>query len=104
MGLEEEPGSGSGWGALGAGDEDEDEDSVVYYFLEESTGYMQPTLQLLALVHTLVAFLCIIGYNCLKVSPAPGVRPRPQHGARPCPLLSGPISLLTLFFTPARRP
>uniref|UniRef100_A0A803SQK4 Ryanodine receptor 1 n=1 Tax=Anolis carolinensis TaxID=28377 RepID=A0A803SQK4_ANOCA len=40
---------------------------VVYYFLEESTGYMQPALQFLAIIHTLVAFLCIIGYNCLKV-------------------------------------
>uniref|UniRef100_A0A8C3P7U1 Ryanodine receptor 1 n=1 Tax=Chrysemys picta bellii TaxID=8478 RepID=A0A8C3P7U1_CHRPI len=42
-------------------------DSVVYFFLEESTGYMQPTLQFLSITHTLVAFLCIIGYNCLKV-------------------------------------
>ncbi|CAM4614785.1 unnamed protein product [Lepidochelys kempii] len=50
----------------GAG-EDEEEDSVVYFFLEESTGYMQPTLQFLSITHTLVAFLCIIGYNCLKV-------------------------------------
>uniref|UniRef100_A0A8C3HTJ9 Ryanodine receptor 1 n=1 Tax=Chrysemys picta bellii TaxID=8478 RepID=A0A8C3HTJ9_CHRPI len=41
--------------------------SVVYFFLEESTGYMQPTLQFLSITHTLVAFLCIIGYNCLKV-------------------------------------
>uniref|UniRef100_A0A8C3HTL3 Ryanodine receptor 1 n=1 Tax=Chrysemys picta bellii TaxID=8478 RepID=A0A8C3HTL3_CHRPI len=46
---------------------DEEEDSVVYFFLEESTGYMQPTLQFLSITHTLVAFLCIIGYNCLKV-------------------------------------
>lgn len=67
-------GSGSGFGGgddeggdgNGNGDEDE-EDSVVYYFLEESTGYMQPALQFLSIVHTLVAFLCIIGYNCLKV-------------------------------------
>uniref|UniRef100_G3U9F3 Ryanodine receptor 1 n=1 Tax=Loxodonta africana TaxID=9785 RepID=G3U9F3_LOXAF len=40
---------------------------VVYYFLEESTGYMEPALRCLSLLHTLVAFLCIIGYNCLKV-------------------------------------
>ncbi|KAK2088364.1 Ryanodine receptor 1 [Saguinus oedipus] len=61
-------GGGSGWG-LGAGEEaegDEDE-SMVYYFLEESTGYMEPALRCLSLLHTLVAFLCIIGYNCLKV-------------------------------------
>ncbi|TFJ99431.1 Ryanodine receptor 1 [Platysternon megacephalum] len=59
---------GSGFGASGDGaGEDEEEDSVVYFFLEESTGYMQPTLQFLSITHTLVAFLCIIGYNCLKV-------------------------------------
>lgn len=62
-------GAGSGFGGDdGGGDGDEDdEDSVVYFFLEESTGYMQPALQFLSLVHTLVSFLCIIGYNCLKV-------------------------------------
>ncbi|NXR95642.1 RYR1 protein, partial [Hypocryptadius cinnamomeus] len=43
------------------------EEPEVYYFLEESTGYMGPALRGLALAHTLVAFLCIIGYNCLKV-------------------------------------
>lgn len=48
------------------GDEDE---NMVYYFLEESTGYMEPALRCLSLLHTLVAFLCIIGYNCLKVRP-----------------------------------
>lgn len=61
-------GGGSGWGS-GAGEEaegDEDE-NMVYYFLEESTGYMEPALRCLSLLHTLVAFLCIIGYNCLKV-------------------------------------
>ncbi|PNI94888.1 RYR1 isoform 11, partial [Pan troglodytes] len=51
-------GGGSGWG-LGAGEEaegDEDE-NMVYYFLEESTGYMEPALRCLSLLHTLVAFL-----------------------------------------------
>ncbi|NWT08018.1 RYR1 protein, partial [Vireo altiloquus] len=43
------------------------EEPEVYYFLEESTGYMGPALRGLALAHTLVAFLCIIGYNCLKI-------------------------------------
>ncbi|XP_060131529.1 ryanodine receptor 1 isoform X2 [Zootoca vivipara] len=74
--LEAGSGGGSGFGGgdddggdsngNGNGDED-DEDSVVYFFLEESTGYMQPALQFLSIFHTLVAFLCIIGYNCLKV-------------------------------------
>uniref|UniRef100_A0A803SYT7 Ryanodine receptor 1 n=1 Tax=Anolis carolinensis TaxID=28377 RepID=A0A803SYT7_ANOCA len=63
FGGDDDGGDGNG---NGNGDED-DEDSVVYYFLEESTGYMQPALQFLAIIHTLVAFLCIIGYNCLKV-------------------------------------
>uniref|UniRef100_A0A8V0Y5U8 Ryanodine receptor 1 n=1 Tax=Gallus gallus TaxID=9031 RepID=A0A8V0Y5U8_CHICK len=44
-----------------------EEPSVVYYCLEESTGYMQPALRALAVAHTIVAFLCIIGYNCLKI-------------------------------------
>lgn len=72
-------GGGSGWGS-GAGEEaegDEDE-NMVYYFLEESTGYMEPALRCLSLLHTLVAFLCIIGYNCLKV----GHDRVPEQGGR----------------------
>uniref|UniRef100_A0A1A8C289 Ryanodine receptor 1b (Skeletal) n=1 Tax=Nothobranchius kadleci TaxID=1051664 RepID=A0A1A8C289_NOTKA len=33
----------------------------------ESTGYMQPTLAFLAILHTVISFICIIGYNCLKI-------------------------------------
>ncbi|XP_002939294.2 ryanodine receptor 1 isoform X2 [Xenopus tropicalis] len=51
----------------GGGDEDEEEEGPVYFVLEESTGYMQPTLYMLSVIHTLIAFLCIIGYNCLKI-------------------------------------
>uniref|UniRef100_A0A5F8GAP9 Ryanodine receptor 1 n=1 Tax=Monodelphis domestica TaxID=13616 RepID=A0A5F8GAP9_MONDO len=47
--------------------EEEEEENMVYYFLEESTGYMEPALRGLSILHTLIAFLCIIGYNCLKV-------------------------------------
>ncbi|KAG7277444.1 hypothetical protein CRUP_016347 [Coryphaenoides rupestris] len=36
------------------------------FILEESTGYMEPSLCLLAITHTLVSFCCIIGYYCLK--------------------------------------
>uniref|UniRef100_A0A4X2MA66 Ryanodine receptor 1 n=1 Tax=Vombatus ursinus TaxID=29139 RepID=A0A4X2MA66_VOMUR len=59
---------GSGMGS-GAGEEmeDDEEENMVYYFLEESTGYMEPALRGLSILHTLIAFLCIIGYNCLKV-------------------------------------
>ncbi|MGH0170910.1 UNVERIFIED_CONTAM: hypothetical protein FKN15_069416 [Acipenser sinensis] len=63
-GLFEQEMEGSGFEE--GGDEDE-EDSVVFFFLEESTGYMQPTLFFLSILHTLISFLCIIGYNCLKV-------------------------------------
>ncbi|XP_050977784.1 ryanodine receptor 1 isoform X1 [Labeo rohita] len=49
------------------GGDDDDEEGPVYYFLEESTGYMQPTLACLAILHTVIAFLSIIGYNCLKI-------------------------------------
>ncbi|XP_047660704.1 ryanodine receptor 1 isoform X4 [Tachysurus fulvidraco] len=59
---------GSGSDDMG-GDEDDDGDDEgpVYFFLEESTGYMQPTLSFLAIIHTVISFICIIGYNCLKI-------------------------------------
>lgn len=64
-------GSGEQMDSSGAedigGDDDDDEEGPVYYFLEESTGYMQPTLSFLAILHTIISFICIIGYNCLKV-------------------------------------
>lgn len=66
-------GGGSGWGSgVGEEAEDDEDENMVYYFLEESTGYMEPALRCLSLLHTLVAFLCIIGYNCLKVGHDPG--------------------------------
>uniref|UniRef100_A0A670I944 Ryanodine receptor 2 n=1 Tax=Podarcis muralis TaxID=64176 RepID=A0A670I944_PODMU len=39
----------------------------VHYVLEESSGYMEPTLRILAILHTVISFFCIIGYYCLKV-------------------------------------
>uniref|UniRef100_A0A6Q2XQ02 Ryanodine receptor 2 n=1 Tax=Esox lucius TaxID=8010 RepID=A0A6Q2XQ02_ESOLU len=39
----------------------------VNFVLEESTGYMEPTLRILAILHTVISFCCIIGYYCLKV-------------------------------------
>lgn len=50
------------------GGDDEEDEGPVYYFLEESTGYMEPVLAFLSIVHTIISFLCIIGYNCLKVT------------------------------------
>ncbi|XP_051937189.1 ryanodine receptor 2 [Hippocampus zosterae] len=46
---------------------DEGDEGGVYYVLEESSGYMEPSLHLLAMAHTLISFCCIIGYYCLKV-------------------------------------
>ncbi|KAM8876872.1 ryanodine receptor 2 isoform 3-T3 [Synchiropus picturatus] len=40
---------------------------TVRFVLEESSGYMEPTLRILAILHTVISFFCIIGYYCLKV-------------------------------------
>ncbi|XP_036448593.1 ryanodine receptor 3 [Colossoma macropomum] len=48
----------------GRGDE---EDGVEYFVLQESTGYMAPTLRFLAVLHTVISFLCVVGYYYLKV-------------------------------------
>uniref|UniRef100_A0A673CUD6 Ryanodine receptor 2b (cardiac) n=1 Tax=Sphaeramia orbicularis TaxID=375764 RepID=A0A673CUD6_9TELE len=44
-----------------------DNEGTVYFVLEESSGYMEPSLHFLAVAHTLISFCCIIGYYCLKV-------------------------------------
>ncbi|XP_062407677.1 ryanodine receptor 1b isoform X3 [Sardina pilchardus] len=59
-------GEDEGSGMEDGGDDDDDE-GYVYFVLEESTGYMTPVLSFLSIVHTIISFLCIIGYNCLKV-------------------------------------
>lgn len=41
--------------------------AAVHYVLEESSGYMEPALRILAVLHTVISFFCIIGYYCLKV-------------------------------------
>ncbi|KAK5929891.1 hypothetical protein CgunFtcFv8_011083 [Champsocephalus gunnari] len=58
----EEDGSG-----FDSGGEDEEEEGPMYYFLEESTGYMEPAMAFFGIIHTIISILCIIGYNCLKV-------------------------------------
>ncbi|XP_034049809.1 ryanodine receptor 2 isoform X2 [Thalassophryne amazonica] len=40
---------------------------LVRFVLEESSGYMEPMLRILAVLHTVISFFCIIGYYCLKV-------------------------------------
>ncbi|XP_066034942.1 ryanodine receptor 2 isoform X2 [Chamaea fasciata] len=46
---------------------DDERVMAVHYVLEESSGYMEPTLRILAILHTVISFFCIIGYYCLKV-------------------------------------
>uniref|UniRef100_A0A3B4H593 Ryanodine receptor 3 n=1 Tax=Pundamilia nyererei TaxID=303518 RepID=A0A3B4H593_9CICH len=47
--------------------EEEDEGALEYFVLQESTGYMAPTLRCLAILHTIISFLCVVGYYYLKV-------------------------------------
>lgn len=44
---------------------------TVRFVLEESSGYMEPMLRILAIMHTVISFFCIIGYYCLKVGLLP---------------------------------
>ncbi|XP_068597641.1 ryanodine receptor 2-like [Brachionichthys hirsutus] len=46
---------------------EDDEKATIYFVLEESSGYMEPSLRFLAIAHTIISFCCIIGYYCLKV-------------------------------------
>uniref|UniRef100_A0A8C4VI92 Ryanodine receptor 3 n=1 Tax=Falco tinnunculus TaxID=100819 RepID=A0A8C4VI92_FALTI len=48
-------------------DEEEEEEGMVFFVLEEGTGYMAPALRALAVIHTIISFVCVIGYYCLKV-------------------------------------
>lgn len=43
------------------------EGGPVCFVLEERSGYMEPSLRLLAVAHTVISFFCIFGYYCLKV-------------------------------------
>uniref|UniRef100_A0A8B9HRZ5 Ryanodine receptor 3 n=1 Tax=Astyanax mexicanus TaxID=7994 RepID=A0A8B9HRZ5_ASTMX len=51
----------------GGDDEDEDGGGMEFFVLQESTGYMAPTLTFLAVLHTIISLLCVVGYYCLKV-------------------------------------
>ena len=46
----------------------DEEDGVEYFVLQESTGYMAPTLRFLAVLHTVISFLCVVGYYYRKVN------------------------------------
>ncbi|KAI5624622.1 ryanodine receptor 3-like [Silurus asotus] len=47
--------------------EEEDEGGIEHFILQESSGYMAPTLCFLAVLHTIISFLCVVGYYYLKV-------------------------------------
>ncbi|XP_028295256.1 LOW QUALITY PROTEIN: ryanodine receptor 3 [Gouania willdenowi] len=52
------------------GGEDDDENTLFdmdEFVLQESTGYMLPTLRFLAVFHTVISLVCLVGYYCLKV-------------------------------------
>uniref|UniRef100_A0A8C4H5G0 Ryanodine receptor 3 n=1 Tax=Dicentrarchus labrax TaxID=13489 RepID=A0A8C4H5G0_DICLA len=49
----------------------EDDENTLFdmdeFVLQESTGYMLPTLRFLAVFHTVISLVCLFGYYCLKV-------------------------------------
>ncbi|KAL4690988.1 hypothetical protein H8959_013949, partial [Pygathrix nigripes] len=47
--------------------DEEEEETMVFFVLQESTGYMAPTLRALAVIHTIISLVCVVGYYCLKV-------------------------------------
>lgn len=51
--------------------DEEEEEAMVFFVLQESTGYMAPTLRALAIIHTVISLVCVVGYYCLKVSCCP---------------------------------
>ncbi|XP_046711318.1 ryanodine receptor 3-like [Silurus meridionalis] len=46
---------------------EEDEGGIEHFILQESSGYMAPTLCFLSVLHTIISFLCVVGYYYLKV-------------------------------------
>lgn len=51
--------------------DEEEEEAMVFFVLQESTGYMAPALRALAIIHTVISLVCVVGYYCLKVSHRP---------------------------------
>ncbi|GCB66916.1 hypothetical protein scyTo_0005050, partial [Scyliorhinus torazame] len=62
LGVYNKEGGATRWSAMGSRHR-----VTVHYVLQESSGYMEPTLRILAILHTVISFFCIIGYYCLKV-------------------------------------
>ncbi|XP_056914898.1 ryanodine receptor 3-like isoform X8 [Takifugu flavidus] len=55
------------WDGRRRSGEEEEEGALEYFILQESTGYMAPALRCLAILHTIISFLCVVGYYYLKV-------------------------------------
>lgn len=49
------------------GHKEEDFDDNGILFLEEESGYMEPALSTLALIHSLLSFAMLVSYYILKV-------------------------------------
>lgn len=61
------------------GDEGDDENTLFdmdEFVLQESTGYMLPALRFLAIFHTVISLVCLVGYYCLKVHVTVPLTPR----------------------------
>uniref|UniRef100_A0A8C3IPA6 Ryanodine receptor 3 n=1 Tax=Chrysemys picta bellii TaxID=8478 RepID=A0A8C3IPA6_CHRPI len=67
LGVSSSRGGQTFWPEGHIGFQEEEEEGVVFFVLQESTGYMAPTLRALAIIHTIISFVCVIGYYCLKV-------------------------------------
>ncbi|MGH0131347.1 UNVERIFIED_CONTAM: hypothetical protein FKN15_047691 [Acipenser sinensis] len=63
---EEEDEDSDPWNG-GEEDDDDDDFGMEFFVLQESTGYMAPTLRFLAIIHTIISLVCVVGYYCLKV-------------------------------------
>ncbi|XP_047184844.1 ryanodine receptor 3 isoform X2 [Scophthalmus maximus] len=52
-------------------DEEADDENTLFdmdeFVLQESSGYMLPALRFLAIFHTVISLVCLVGYYCLKV-------------------------------------
>ncbi|CAL8317333.1 unnamed protein product [Merluccius merluccius] len=59
------------WASSSGEDEEEDDENTLFdmdeFVLQESTGYMAPTLRFMAIFHTVISLLCLVGYYYLKV-------------------------------------
>ncbi|XP_033847359.1 ryanodine receptor 3 [Periophthalmus magnuspinnatus] len=66
--TDDEDAEESHWGGE---EEEEDDENTLFdmdeFVLQESTGYMLPTLRFLAVFHTVISLLCLVGYYYLKV-------------------------------------